>query len=91
MYCVADFQLHVLLKLDEIIENQREGLTLLRRLVAAACKAREGDEDMVPHPLDTTDDLANLCERLKDDGIRKNMVNSLENIYGQITSYSLYT
>ncbi|RXM31529.1 hypothetical protein EOD39_6896 [Acipenser ruthenus] len=58
-----DFQVRMLIRLDQILENQSEQMSLLRRLVT-----RQGSlhdmEDVLPEPVNTEQQLLALCDRI---------------------------
>ncbi|XP_061414062.1 uncharacterized protein LOC133346469 isoform X3 [Lethenteron reissneri] len=64
--CGDDFQSQVLLKLDTIIENQMEQLCLLQTL-ANRSVVNEGLDDVLPNPINDTDELEELCCRINTD------------------------
>ena len=64
MPVVVDFQWLVQTKLNTIIENQDETLSILRLL----------HDDVLPSPVDCREDLVELCARLQEEIFMKKMV-----------------
>lgn len=73
---LTDYQKNILLNLQCILENQKEQLSLLRQLVSCS-RAGSGDlilEDVLPQPVNTIEELQQLCEKLKQEAFYTNMV-----------------
>ena len=65
----------VLMKLDMIMDNQREGLGLLRQLITASTPVDDDlMEDVLPAPLETSIDIDNMEVKLSDGSFRKKLV-----------------
>ena len=76
------FQRSVLTKLGTLIEKRDETLAILRVLLLNATRGvneNEMLEDILPSPLDSTEDLQELCSRLNDEEFRKKMVRGFYN------------
>ena len=75
------FQRSVLTKLETLIEKHDETLAILRVLLSATRGVNENVmlEDILPSPLDSTEDLQELCSRLNDEEFRKKMVRGFYN------------
>lgn len=66
--------MNVLTKLDIIIANQQEQLSLLRQCVAST-PGPEAFDNLLPKRLVTVDQLNDLSDRLRDGEFQKKMVN----------------
>ena len=64
-----------------MIEKHDETLAILRVLLSATRGVNENEmlEDILPSPLDSTEDLQELCSRLNDEEFRKKMVRGFYN------------
>ncbi|MGH0164888.1 UNVERIFIED_CONTAM: hypothetical protein FKN15_048117 [Acipenser sinensis] len=70
------FQLNVLMKLDSIIDNQKEQLSLLRQ-IAIVSKGVDGVdvEDIISQPMDSLKEAEEMCRKLKEDAdFRKKLI-----------------
>ena len=75
MVFVSVFQMNVLLKLDTILDMQKQQLTLLRR-IASASSATVQVVDLqyiLPKPLKTTD-LQEFEQKLENSAFRSNLI-----------------
>jgi hypothetical protein len=74
--CLPCFQRSVLTKLETLIEKHDETLAILRVLLSATRGVNENEmlEDILPSPLDSVQDLQELCSRLDDEEFRKKIV-----------------
>lgn len=73
----VDFQRKVLLTMEEMLENQREALSLLRGLVGASRTSTDSEllEDVLSNPIDSSDQLKEISEKiLADETFKKKMV-----------------
>ncbi len=71
----SDFNITVRMQLDEVIENQHEGLSLLRKLVTALAPATDDLYDVLPWPWETEDDLSEACWKIMENAdFRKKLV-----------------
>ncbi|XP_022111360.1 uncharacterized protein LOC110990593, partial [Acanthaster planci] len=79
-----NFEITVLMKLDTIIENQKEELSLLRRLVSSgdASASNYPYEEPLTEPMDTIDDMEQTKEKLQDSSFRKQMLRYLGAVGG---------
>ncbi|CAB3977710.1 Hypothetical predicted protein [Paramuricea clavata] len=83
---VQNFQRSVLVKLDAMLANQQEALSLLRKLVGASKSPGGGEllEDVIRKQMDSTDDLQAVCNKLnEDDSFKAKMVKVLSALSGQ--------
>jgi hypothetical protein len=83
------------MKLETIIENQNEGLRMLRQLATVTRGVGGSDtcmlEDVLPEPINEVLAFNELCEKLADDEFRKKMVIFLDiTISALVVSY-VYT
>ena len=63
--------------MEEMLENQREALSLLRGLVGASKTSTDGEllEDVLPNQINTKEQLQEISEKiLSDEGSKKKMV-----------------
>jgi hypothetical protein len=63
--------------MEEMLENQREALSLLRGLVGATRTSTDGEllEDVLPNPINSRDQLKEISEKiLADESFKKKMV-----------------
>jgi hypothetical protein len=68
------------MKLETIIDNQNEGLRMLRQLSTATRGVGGSDimlEDILPEPINEVVAFNALCKQLADDEFKKKMVNKL--------------
>ena len=67
LFCIG-FQRTVLVKLDMMLENQKEALSLLRKLVGASKASAGGEllEDVINKQMDSPNDLKSVCDKLVD-------------------------
>ena len=66
---------------DRIEKQHREVLQLLQRGRATTTEQDNVIEDILPEPLDSVEELDNLCTRLSEDGVlRKKLVINHHNI-----------
>jgi hypothetical protein len=74
----TDFQLNVMAKLDIIIENQQEQLMLLRQIAVSnnSCGSAEVIDELIPSQFNTTEELRDFDEKLRDTEFKKKMVNT---------------
>ncbi len=76
-FLVADFQHQVLMKLNEVIENQEHHRLLLQKLVLDV-GATDEVEDVVDNPLNTLQELETQAEQLKANlNYRKSLVRNI--------------
>ena len=70
------FQRSVLAKLDIMIEKQSEALSILQVLLAATKGVGDHDmlKDVLPKPIDSTEQLEKMSAGLSNEDIRKQMV-----------------
>jgi hypothetical protein len=59
--------MRVLVKLDQVLENQQETVGLLRRLVSALGPNVEDIDEVLPRPWETDEELRDMCIQLRDD------------------------
>lgn len=73
------------MKLDSIIEQNRDALSILRRLetaVVGGCKADMGLEEVLLKPANTEEELKHICTKLEaDEEFKKKMVISYRAYY----------
>jgi hypothetical protein len=78
---IAGFQVHVLAKLDTIIENQQEQLQLLRHMSSTGSLANDAGEDVViPTRIRTMQDLLDFNDILSDADFLKNLVGIVQRL-----------
>ena len=65
-FVTACFRLNALMKLDTIIENQKEQNALLRRVITKTVVATQMDEDVLPERITTLAEMVRFCTRLQD-------------------------
>ena len=70
---LTGFQLNVLMKLTDIIENQKEQMSLLRQIVTSSSNVEESVEDVLPKPIDTIKEMDDMRDRLRDSNYRKKL------------------
>jgi hypothetical protein len=76
---ITGFQVHVLAKLDTIIENQQEQLQLLRHMSSAGSFANDSGEDVViPTRTRTMQDFLDFNDKLSDADFLKNLVSVVQ-------------
>ena len=61
----TDFQLQVLMKLDEIITNQKDIMALQRQTIPAS--AASEIDNLLEQPYRTEEELLTMCERIPED------------------------
>lgn len=92
MIIETGFQFRVLMKLDKIIQNQSEEITLLKKLVITTGAANvDGNEDVLPAPVDGEEQLLALCEKVtKEQLFRKQLVcNHFNILYDSLCNYNI--
>ncbi|MGH0173397.1 UNVERIFIED_CONTAM: hypothetical protein FKN15_070819 [Acipenser sinensis] len=78
----ADFQVRVLMRLDQILENQSEQMSLLQRLVTRQDSLHDM-EDVLPEPVNTEQQLLALCDRIsKEQTFSKQLIAYLASLGG---------
>lgn len=70
---LTTFQTKVLMRLDQLLENQQEMINLLR----SAGSLPRDSIDPLPRPCEDVEALTSLCHRLTDEGFKKQMVSIL--------------
>jgi hypothetical protein len=70
------FQVNVLAKLDALLENQHEELSLLRNIAAnmQSSGSGEGVEDLIPSKINSLEELLEFDEKLQDTEFKKKVV-----------------
>ncbi|XP_014680217.1 PREDICTED: uncharacterized protein LOC106820189 [Priapulus caudatus] len=79
-----NFQMSMLMRLEEVIENQKDMMRMLRVLASASRGVGNPDlqEDVLASQLDSVAEVATLEEKLRDGDFRKKMVNYLTSLCG---------
>ena len=67
LFILADFQVNVLVSLQSLREGQAELLTLMRTLVAALRPQVERENDILPQPLVSEEELGRISSKITDD------------------------
>ncbi|XP_060786596.1 uncharacterized protein LOC132892239 [Neoarius graeffei] len=80
-----NYQRKVLKRLDEIVQNQKLQMKLLKQILAEGSAAGpdvEVIEDMLEDPLTSTEELDRFCEKLANPALRKKLVTLLSAVGG---------